>query len=112
MRDGHFWVVAGVFVLFLGASFFVRHGIAMGWFPPALRLTATFVTGLALMYLTVVASVRVYELVGQGPALTVMTALVAVTAVLALWQNSQIVAHLSIVAGFVAPLLVSEDSGN
>ena len=138
MRDGHFWVVAGVFVLFLGASFFVRHGIAMGWFPPALRLAATFAVGLvltgvglvvrlkkpswalvvqgcglALMYLTAVASSgRGYDLVGQGPALAVMTVLVVVTAILALWQNSQLVAHVSIVAAFVAPLLVSEDSGN
>ncbi len=137
MREGHFWVAAGLLVLFLGATFLVRYTIAMGWFTPAMRLISTFLVGLALtgiglavrrrrqtwalavqggglglMYLTIVASVRVYELVGQSPALAVMTLLVVVTALLALWQNSQIVAHLSLVAAFVAPLLVSSGQNN
>gem|GEM_PF-1769264 len=137
MREGHFWVAAGVLVLFLGASFLVRYTITMGWFSPGMRLISTFAVGLiltgiglavrhrrqswalavqgcglGLMYLTVVGAVRVYELLGQSPALGLMSSLVVVTAILALWQNSQIVAHLGIVAAFAAPLLVSSSQNN
>ena len=136
-RDGHFWVAAGVLVLFLGASFLVRYTIALGWFTPAMRLMSTFVVGLALtaagilvrhkrqswalavqgcglglMYLTLVGSVRVYDLLGQAPALSLMTVLVIVTSLLALWQNAQVVAHLGLAAAFAAPLLVSTGQNN
>ncbi|UQZ87839.1 hypothetical protein C4J81_00830 [Deltaproteobacteria bacterium Smac51] len=137
MKEGHIWVVAGVLVLLLGISFFVRYSIAMGWFSPPLRLASSSLLGiiifafgfrlrqsrrgyglllqscgLGILYLTTVAAVRLYTLLEPLPATGILTLLVALTAVMALWQNAQLLAHVSIIAAFAAPLLVSQSSGN
>ena len=137
MKEGHIWVLTGVLVLLLGISFFVRYSIAMGWFSPPLRLASSALLGmvifslgfrlresrrayglllqscgLGIMYLTTVGAVRLYGLLGSLPALGVLSLLVALTAALALWQNTQLLAHVSLAAAFLAPILVSQNSGN
>ena len=138
LRDGHFWMIAGGIILFIGATFLVRHSMRMGWISPALRLGGVALLGLALaaigvalksrrkiyalllqgcglslMYLSTVGAARGAEkLIGAEAALVALSVLVVATAVLALWQNTQMLAHIAVVAGFVAPLLVSSpDAG-
>ena len=138
LRDGHFWMIAGGIILFIGATFLVRHSMRMGWISPAMRLGGVALLGLALaaigvalksrrriyalllqgcglslMYLSAVGAARGAEkLIGPETALAALSALVVATAALALWQNAQMLAHIAVVAGFVAPLLVSSpDAG-
>jgi uncharacterized membrane protein len=123
-------------MLLFGAVFSIHYSITRGWFTPAMRLCAVaamgFVLlvagiflkgkrrvyalllqgcGLSIMYLATVAAARMEPpLMGSVGALAVLSVLVVATAVLALRQDAQLVAHFAVAAGFFAPVLVSQGS--
>ena len=68
--------------------------------------------GLGILYLTLYAGGKLYELMPLGVSLATMLALVVVGALLALRQNAQSLALMATTGGFLAPLLTSDGSGN
>lgn len=131
------WVLAGIGLLLVGLVFLVRFAIEYGILGPEARLGVAGLVGLALLstgwrhretrrelglilqgggvgalYLTVVAAVKLYELLPQPLALALLVGIVVFSTVIAIIQNAKIMAHIANAAGFLAPVLVSSDSGN
>ncbi len=74
MKEGNFWVLAGIVVLLFGAVFLIRYTMTRGWFTPAMRLTGVAVLGLALLGfgITLRERRRIYALLLQGCGLSMM----------------------------------------
>ncbi|MCZ6889904.1 MAG: DUF2339 domain-containing protein, partial [Gammaproteobacteria bacterium] len=68
--------------------------------------------GVGLLYLTIFASARLYELVPLTAALGLLVALVVGSSALAVLQKSQALAIFAMSGGFLAPVLLSTDTGN
>lgn len=132
---GNLLLKTGALVLFLGLAFLLRH-ISDGM-PLPLRYAGVFGLGLAavggglflrahrreygltvqglgmaVMYLTVLAAVKLHPLLPPAAALAVMTVLVAATVWLALRQDARIMAQAAVAGGIAAPVLVSDGSGS
>lgn len=137
--EGNVPVKVGMLVLFAGVAALLRYATDQGWmsFPIELRLAgiALFALGglvfgwrqrerrpafalslqggaIGLLLMTVFAAFRLYALLPAGAALGLSVMLVAATGVLAVLQHSRALAVLGILAGFLAPVLMSTGSGN
>lgn len=137
--EGNVPVKVGMLVLFAGVAALLKYAADQGWmsFPIPLRLAgiaAVALAGLAfgwrqreakrtfalslqggaigVLLMTVFAAFKLYELIPAGAALGLAVVLVAGTGVLAVLQNAMALAVLGIVAGFLAPVLMSTGSGN
>ncbi|MCW5626255.1 MAG: DUF2339 domain-containing protein, partial [Burkholderiales bacterium] len=88
---------------------------AIGWRLRTKRTGYAFAlqgAGVGVLYLTVFAALRLYQLLPAGLAFGLLAALAAAAAALALLQNAQSLAVLAVSGGFLAPLLASTGSGN
>ncbi|TAG83007.1 MAG: DUF2339 domain-containing protein [Betaproteobacteria bacterium] len=137
LTGGNTVVRAGVVVLFIGLSFLAKYAAENSMFPVELRLALVGAAGLALLitgfrlrdkkrgyamtlqgagvavlYLTVFASFRLYSLLPAGFALAVMVAVCALSAAIALLQNSRALAVIGFAGGFLAPILASRGGGS
>jgi uncharacterized membrane protein len=127
----------GVVLLFLGLAFLLRYategmvvpiearyaGVAfaalvllgLGWWLRqrnesfALMLQGT---GVAVLYLTVFAAMKVHTLLAPGMAFGLLIAVTVFSAILALTQNSLALACVAALGGFAAPLLTSSGEGS
>ena len=68
--------------------------------------------GIGMLYLTIFAAFRLHEIVPAPFAFVLLVLLTAFTGVLAVLQNSMVLAILGTVGGFLAPVLVSTGAGN
>jgi uncharacterized membrane protein len=68
--------------------------------------------GVGILYLTIFAAMRLFNLVPVRLAFPLLVALMICAGGLAVLQNSRALAILGIVGGFLAPILVSTGSGN
>ena len=127
----------GVAVLFIGLSFLIKEAIQYGLFPIELRLAAAFATGtlmiilgwrltgkrpgygltmqgggIAILYLTIFAGFRLYELLGAQTAFIILALITILGTVIAVLQNAQSLAVISILGGFLAPVITSTGEGN
>lgn len=127
----------GVVVLFIGVAFLVRYAAERDLVPIELRLTgvaaaavAALLLGwrlrgrpgayglvlqggaVAVLYLTVFSAARLYDLMPLSLAFALMASLVALSALLALLQNSRWFALFSVSGGFLAPVLTSTGQGS
>ena len=68
--------------------------------------------GLAVMYLTALAALKLHPLLPAGVVFALMVALVSSMAALAVRQNALPLAQVALVGGLAAPVLVSEGSGH
>lgn len=127
----------GVVLLFLGLAFLLRYategmvvpvearyaGVAasalallgLGWW--LRHRNATFAlmmqgTGIAVLYLTVFASMKVHTLMSPGMAFSLLVAVTVFSAMLAVTQNSLALACVAALGGFAAPLLTSTGEGS
>jgi uncharacterized membrane protein len=137
LTGGNTVVRAGVVVLFIGLAFLAKWAADNSLFPPELRLAFVGLAGLALLvtgfrlrdkragyamtlqgagvavlYLTVFASFKLYSLIPAGFAFAVMVAVCGLSAAIALLQNSRTLAVIGFAGGFLAPILASTGSGN
>ena len=128
---GNTVVRVGVVVLFFGVAFFLDLVVDRGLFPIELRLILAAVVGLGLLgtgwklrdsrrdyglvlqgggvgivYLTAIAAVTVYDVIGVGVGLGTMVVLVLLGAVLAVTQDARSLAVLTTLGGFLGPVLV------
>jgi hypothetical protein len=139
LLGGNTVVRVGVVLLFIGLAFLAKYTAQLGFFPIEVRLAVVAVAGLALLitgfrlrqkegvlqyaltlqgagvavlYLTILASMRVYGLLPMPVAFVLMALICALGAVLAYMQNGLVLALCSFAGGFAAPLLLSTGSGN
>lgn len=127
----------GVVLLFLGLAFLLRYategvevpvelrymGVAasalallgLGWWlrrrNPGYALVLQG-TGIAVLYLTVFAAMRLHPLLDPGLALGLLVAVTLFSAILAVQQNALGLAAAAALGGFAAPILTSTGSGN
>ncbi|MFP3494643.1 DUF2339 domain-containing protein [Pseudomonas sp. SIMBA_059] len=127
----------GVVLLFLGLAFLLRYategmvvpielryaGVAaaavgllgLGWW---LRLRDSNYglmlqgTGIAVLYLTVFAAMRLHPLIDPGAALGLLVAVTVFSAILAVTQDALGLACAAALGGFAAPILTSTGAGN
>ena len=134
---GNLLVKVGVVVLFFGVAFLLKYAAEHTQIPIELRLVAVVLGGCALialgwrlrlsrdryaqvlqgggigiLYLTVFAALRLYQLLSPTLALLVLAAMAALAAALAVRQNAPALAILGATGGFLAPILTSTGSGS
>ncbi|CAM3660862.1 DUF2339 domain-containing protein [Ectopseudomonas alcaliphila] len=127
----------GVVLLFLGLAFLLRYategvevpvelrymGVAasalallgLGWWLRLRNRNYALVlqgTGIAVLYLTVFAAMRLHPLLDPGLALGLLVAVTLFSAILAVQQNALGLAAAAALGGFAAPILTSTGSGN
>jgi uncharacterized membrane protein len=134
---GNTLVRAGIVVLFFGVAFLLRYLAEHSHLPIELRLSAVacgaivlLVLGwrlrakrsgyalalqggaIGILYLTVFSALRLYSLLTPTTAFALLAALAALSATLAILQDSMAVALLGVTGGFLAPFLASTGAGN
>jgi uncharacterized membrane protein len=134
---GNLLVKVGVIILFFGIAFLVKYAAEHALLPIELRLLAATLAGIALLvigwrlrskrpaysqalqgggvgilYLTTFAALRLYALIPSALAFLVLVAVAALSASMAVLQNSRSLAILGASGGFLAPILTSTGSGS
>jgi len=134
---GNTIVKAGVGILFIGLAFLAKYasehvqvpvefrlagigGVALvllvlGWRLRTRRAQyAQILQGgaIAVLYLTLFAAFKFYNVLAVGPAFALMVVVAALAAALAILQDARSLAVIGALGGFATPLLVSSGSGN
>ncbi|MBH5329352.1 DUF2339 domain-containing protein [Eikenella sp. S3360] len=137
LMHGNLLLKTGIVVLFLGLVFLLRFaserihvpiemrylgvmgsGLAAavaGWVLQRRRREYGLILqgfGMAVMYLTVLAAVKLHPLLPSGTAFVLMVALVCAMALMAVRQDAKIMAQVALIGGLAAPMLVSDGSGS
>lgn len=137
LLGGNTVVRLGLLVLFFGFAFLARLTVEAGLVPIELRLAGIAAGALALLvfgwrlrkrrpgyalslqgggvavlYLTVFAAMRLYALLSPGFALVLLISVVLLSAALALLQDSPALAVIGTAGGFIAPILASTGEGS
>ncbi|WP_207541307.1 DUF2339 domain-containing protein [Sabulicella rubraurantiaca] len=137
LLGGNTIVRVGLLLLFVGLAFLANYAAQAGLFPIELRLTFVAVVGIALLafgfstreskagfalalqgggvaviYLTLFAAARLFDVVPLGVAFGLMVVVCALGCALALLQNAQSLAFTSFLGGFAVPLLLPGDDGS
>ena len=127
----------GIVVLFLGLAFLLRYASERIHVPVEMRYLTVAGAGLAaviggwklqnrkreyglvlqgfgvaVMYLTSLAALKLHPLLPAPIVFVLMVAMVVLMALLAIRQNAQIMAQVALVGGLAAPILTSDGSGN
>jgi uncharacterized membrane protein len=135
--DGNALVRSGVIVLFFGVAFLLRYAAEHTRVPIEFRLAGVAVGALLLLvfgwslrksrpgyalalqggavgilYLIIFAALHLYSLLPASAAFAVLAVLAALSAALAVLQNSMAFALLAVTGGFLAPILASTGAGN
>ena len=134
---GNTLVRVGVVVLFFGIAFLLKYAYEHTRIPIELRLTAVAIAavvllvigwrlrlkrpdyalalqggGVGVLYLTVFAAFRLYQVLPPEAALVLLFFIASLSAALAVMQDAQSLAVLGASGGFLAPILASTGSGN
>ena len=134
---GNTMVRAGIVVLFIGISFLLKLAVDKNMIPIELRLMAVALGGIALLvigwrlrdakpqyswalqgggigvlYLTIFAAMKLYQLIPAGPAFALLGAVAFLSAFIAVKQSAMPLAILGFAGGFLAPILTSTGQGN
>lgn len=137
ITGGNLAVKTGVVVLFFGVSFLLKYAVEHQMLSVELRLSGAALLGIALiatgwrlresrrayalviqgggvgiLYLTTFAALRLYSLIPPTLAFFILVALAALSALLAVLQDSPAMAVLGVSGGFLAPVLTSTGAGN
>ncbi|MGZ9188250.1 MAG: DUF2339 domain-containing protein, partial [Candidatus Binatia bacterium] len=134
---GNTLVRFGVIVLFFGVAFLLKYAsehieisiearfigvalgaaamLAVGWRLRARRPGYALIVqggGIGVLYLTVFAAFRLYQLLPGGLVFLLLAAMAVFSAMLAVLQDSRSLAALGVSGGFLAPLLASTGGGS
>lgn len=127
----------GVVILFFGVAFLLKYTYQHVQVPIELRLTAVALLavvllaigwrlrvsreayalvlqggGVGVLYLTIFGALRLFGVLAAGPAFVLLLAVVALSAALAVLQDSLALAMLGAAGGFLAPILASSGGGS
>lgn len=134
---GNTLVRVGIIVLFFGVAFLLKYAAERDLVPIELRLAGVALGGVAMlvvgwrlrakragyalmlqgggvgvMYLTVFAALRLYQLLPTELAFVVLAGIAVFSAALAVFQDSRALAITGAAGGFLAPILASTGGGN
>lgn len=134
---GNTIVRVGLVILFFGLAFLVKYGVEHQLIPVELRIAAVAAAGIALLivgwrlrekregyalslqgagvavlYLTVFGSLRLYHLLPPAMAFFLLVVIAVLSAFLAIGQNSLALAVFGASGGFLAPILASSGGGS
>ena len=134
---GNVVLKVGIIVLFFGVSFLLKYAAQHALIPIEFRLAGVAAGGIALLiagwllarrkpgfgltlqgggigilYLTVFAAARLYDLLPYTFSFFVLFGLVILSAILAVLQNGRALAAFGISGGFLAPVLMSTGAGS
>jgi uncharacterized membrane protein len=134
---GNTLVRVGILVLFIGVSFLLKYAADHGLVPIELRLAGVAAGGIVLLvlgwrlrhrragyalmlqgggigilYLTVFAALRLYQLVPPTLAFVLLAGMAFFSALLAIVQDSKALAITGAAGGFLAPILASTGGGS
>ncbi len=137
VSGGNLLVKIGVVILFFGVAFLLKLASEYGLMPIELRLAAVALGaigllfagwrlrerrlryalalqggGVGVLYLTIFAALRLYELLPVTLAFSLLVLICALSAYLAVVQDSPSLAILGVSGGFLAPVLASTGSGS
>lgn len=137
LAGGNMLVRIGVVVLFFGVAFLLKYAAERDLIPIELRLAGVALGGIALLvvgwrlrlrradyalmlqgggvgvlYLTVFAALRLYQLLPAGLAFGLLAGIAVFSAALAVLQNSRSLAITGAAGGFLAPILASTGGGS
>ena len=135
--SGNIVVRTGILVLFVGVGFLFKLAYDRGMLPIELRLAgasfagATLLIigwrlrervrpyalalqggGVGLLYMTVFAALQLFDLLPPTLTFALLVAIAALSAFLAIGQNSPALILLGVTGGFLAPVLASTGQGN
>lgn len=134
---GNVVVRAGVVVLFFGVAFLLKYSAERNLVPIEFRLLGVTAGALAMLlfgwklrlkratyalilqggaigilYLTIFAALRLYQLLPTGLALALLVGMSLFSAALAILQDARVLAVIGILGGFLAPVLTSTGGGS
>jgi len=139
LTTGNVPVKVGMLVLLAGVAALLKYASDQGWFvvPVSLRLAAISAAALGglvfawrkreshrsfalamqggmigILLLVVFAACKNYGMIGTGPAFALSVVLIVGLSVMAVLQESRTLAILGVLAGFMAPIWLSDGSGN
>jgi uncharacterized membrane protein len=137
LLGGNTVVRVGVVVLFFGMAFLLKYAYEHAYLPVEVRLIGVAVAalvllalgwrlretrlgyalalqggGVAALYLTVFAALKLFQLLPPPLALALLLLIAALSAALAVLQNAQSLAILGVSGGFLAPILASAGGGS
>lgn len=137
LLGGNTVVRVGLLVLFFGLAFLARYAVEHSLVPIEVRLAGIVAGGVALLavgwrlrhsrsgyalsmqgggvavlYLTIFASMRIYQLIPPTLGFGLLVGVVVFSAVLALLQHAQALAVIGMAGGFMAPMLASTGQGS
>jgi uncharacterized membrane protein len=134
---GNTLVRSGIVVLFFGVAFLLKYAAEHARIPIEARLSAVALGAIALLaigwrlrfkrpgyalvmqgggigvlYLTVFAAFRIWQLLPPGIVLGLLVAMAVFSAMLAVLQDSRSLAAMGVTGGFLAPVLASTGGGS
>lgn len=137
LLGGNTVVRVGIVVLFFGMAFLLKYAYEHAYLPVEARLIGVAVAalvllalgwrlrdtrpgyalalqggGVATLYLTVFAALKLFQLLPAPLALVVLLLIATLSAALAVLQNAQSLAILGVSGGFLAPILASTGGGS
>ena len=135
LQFGQKWLlIAGVAITVLGIGFFLKYAFEQNWIGPGGRIILGYLAavaflwvgdrfrrragaaafglyltggGLATLYLTTYAAFQVYALLGQASAFGMLVLVTILACLLALVYDTQWLAVLGLVGGFLTPIILS-----
>ena len=137
ITGGNAMTRVGIVILFFGVAFLLRYFAEIVTVPIELKLAGAGLggvvlaaigmllarrrpayglslqgAGMGIVYLTVFAAFRLYEVLTPAPAIVLLVMVSAATIALALRHDSQPLAALALAGGFLAPVLIRTGAGN
>lgn len=137
LLGGNTLVRSGVVILFIGISFLLKFAAERNIIPIELRLSAVALGGIALLvlgwrlrdkrtefswalqgggvgvlYLTIFAALKLYQLIPPGAAFALLIAVAFLSALIAVLQSALPLAILGFTGGFLAPIFASTGQGS
>ncbi|HAJ71155.1 MAG TPA: DUF2339 domain-containing protein [Methylophilaceae bacterium] len=137
LLGGNTLVRSGVVILLIGVSFLIKYVAEHSQIPIELRLTAIAMSGVALLivgwrlrykraeyawaiqgggvgilYLTIFAAMKLYQLIPPEIAFVLLIAVAFLSALIAILQNAMPLAILGFTGGFLAPIFASTGAGS
>jgi len=137
LQFGQQWLlIAGVAITVLGIGFFLKYAFDQNWVEPGGRIILGYLAaiaffgvgdvcrrrsgaaafglyltggGLATLYLTTYAAFQLYALLSQGSAFGLMVLVTILACLLALVYDTQWLAVLGLVGGFLTPVILSTE---
>ncbi len=138
-RFGQKWLlIIGIITVIFGVAFFLKYSFERGWIGPAGRVSLAYLWGLvflvaghlirkkqlpwfglsiygggiAILYFATYAAFQIYHLLPQAPSFFVMVLITILACATAMAYETQALAILGLMGGFLTPILMSTGQDN